>query len=75
MKKRLVLKQSRHLAREFVADYVRRGREWSTVTVEGYLPAGYRLSASISGPVTIESIAQQIHDFAELIPAAVNRND
>lgn len=48
-------------AREFVAAYVRTGRQWDTLTLASYLPQGRVLcddEIAYSGPVTIAEIAR-----------------
>lgn len=52
--------------RGFVTDYVRADRQWSTRTIEGYLPKGLRLrdGADYAGPATVADIASFMRDEA-----------
>lgn len=55
----MTAKEARQIAREFVADHVKTGRQWSTRTLESYLPRDLRFrdGADYAGPATIEDIA------------------
>ena len=54
------LKRCRVLARSFIADYIKMGRQWTTNTIDVYMPTDYRLDygATFADPVTVETVSR-----------------
>lgn len=65
---KLPWKQARDSARHFVWEVTDKQRRWTIITVEGYLPSGWRLPNDATDdqffPITIKNVADTLRQIA-----------